>query len=81
MIGKFTDVTNFNRQQAIKFIAIKCTECDIYGKCTREDKKICMDKTHYLLKKIRREEEQKNPKDFASVSHKGTYVKYTYKKE
>ena len=31
MIGKFTDVTNFNRQQAIKFIAIKCTECDIYG--------------------------------------------------
>lgn len=57
MIGKFTDVTNFNRQQAIKFIAIKCTECDIYGKCTREDKKICRDKTHYLLKKIRREEE------------------------
>lgn len=81
MIGKFIDVTNFNRQQAIKFMAIKCTECDIYGKCTREDKKICSDKTDYLLEKIRREEEQRKSKDFANVSNKGTYVEYTYKDE
>lgn len=81
MIGKLIDVTNFNRQQAIKFVTIKCTECNIYGKCTREDKKICRDKTHYLVEKIRREEKQKKSKDVSSVSRKGTYVKYTYKKE
>ena len=80
MIGKLIDVTNFNRQEAIKFMAIKCTECDIYGKCTREDKKRCSNKTDYLLEKIRREEEQRKSKGFANVSNKGTYVKYTYKK-
>lgn len=80
MIGKLINVTNFNQQQAIKFIAIKCTECDIYGKCTIEDQKICSDKTDYLLEKIRREEEQRKSKDCANVSNKGIYVKYTYEK-
>lgn len=81
MIGKLIDVTNFNRQQAFEFMATKCTKCDIYGKCTREDKKICSDKTDYLLEKFRKEEEQRKSKDFANVSNKGTYIEYTYKDE
>ena len=81
MIGKLIDVTNFNRQEAVEFIMTKCTECDIYYFCNGADAEICNDKVDYLLDKFRREEEQKKPKDFASVSHKGTYVKYTYKKE
>ena len=51
MIGKYVDVTNFNRQQALKFMTTKCTECDIYGRCSREDVKICRDKTDYLIEK------------------------------
>lgn len=81
MIGKLIDVTNFNRQQAFEFIATKCTECDIYSFCNSADAKICNDKVDYLLEKIRREEEQKNQKDVASVSHKGTYIEYMYKDE
>ena len=81
MVGKLIDVTNFNRRQAFEFMATKCTKCDIYGKCTREDKKICSDKTDYLLEKFRKEEEQRNSKDLANVSYKESYVKYTYNKE
>lgn len=81
MIGKLVDVTDFNRQQAFKFMATKCTECDIYGRCSREDVKICRDKTDYLLQKFRREEKQRKTKDLANVRHKETYVKYMYKEE
>lgn len=83
MIGKYVDVTNFNRQQALKFMATKCTECDIYGRCSREDVKICRDKTDYLIEKIRREEEQRKTKYLAStnVSRNGAYIQYVYKEE
>lgn len=81
MIGKYVDVTDFNEEQAFKFMATKCTECDIYGRCSREDVKICRSKTSYLIEKIRREEKQRKSKDLANVSHKGTYIKYTYKDE
>lgn len=83
MIGKYVDVTNLNKEQAFKFMATKCTECDIYGRCSREDVKICRSKTSYLIEKIRREEKQKKPKYLASttVSRNGTYIRYTYREE
>lgn len=30
MIGKLIDVTNFNRQEAVEFIRMRYTDCDIY---------------------------------------------------
>lgn len=44
MIGKLIDVTNFNRQEAVEFLRMRCTDCDIYYFCNRADAKICNDK-------------------------------------
>ena len=57
MIGKPIDVTNFNRQEAVEFIRMRCTDCDIYYFCNGADVEICNDKVDYLLDKFRREEE------------------------
>lgn len=54
MIGKLIDVTNFNRQEAVEFIRMRCTDCDIYYFCNGADAEICNDKVDYLLEKFGR---------------------------
>lgn len=54
MIGKPIDVTNFNRQEAVEFIRMRCTDCDIYYFCNGADAEICNDKVDYLLEKFGR---------------------------
>lgn len=54
MIGKLIDVTNFNRQEAVEFIRMRCTDCDIYYFCNDADAEICNDKVDYLLEKFGR---------------------------
>ena len=52
MIGKLIDVTNFNRQEAVEFIRMRCTDCDIYYFCNGADAEICNDKVDYLLENL-----------------------------
>jgi hypothetical protein len=44
MVGKLIDVTNFNPQEAVEFIRMRCTNCDIYYFATEQMPKYVMTK-------------------------------------
>lgn len=67
MIGKLIDVTNFNRQEAVEFIRMRCTDCNIYYFCNGADAKICNDKVDYLLEKFRRNSKGEFIMDFGTA--------------
>ena len=49
MIGKYVDETKMSREDAYKFIAKRCDDCELAAYCT--DKYDCMEKVSYLIKK------------------------------
>lgn len=51
MIGRYIDVSNMSKEEAINFITNKCNNCDIFYYCNGNDSKICNEKTNYLLDK------------------------------
>ena len=69
MIGKLIDVTNFNRQEAVEFLRMRCTDCDIYYFCNRADAKICNDKVDQLLEKFRRKSKEENKMIITGMDH------------
>lgn len=67
MVGKLIDVTNFNPQEAVEFIRMRCTNCDIYYFCNGADAKICNDKVDYLLEKFGRKSKGEFIMDFGTA--------------
>lgn len=53
MVGKFTDVTSFTREEAIIWVKHHCGDCEIRYNCNGSDSAICNDKVKYLTEKYR----------------------------